>query len=203
MIKNIVFDMGNVLARFDAARFCASRVSNAEDCALVYREVFTSVEWARIDRGVISNADAVASMCTRLPARLHADADFLVNHWYDHFEPDPDMASFIARLKVQGSKIYLLSTAGRDFYAFAPKLTALSFFDGTLVSCDVHFLKPDHRIFDALCKKFSLKAEECFFVDDMFSNVEGALFCGFSGFVYRGSVPELEQALRGVLGGSR
>jgi putative hydrolase of the HAD superfamily len=201
MIQNIVFDMGNVLAAFNASEFCAARIKDSADRELVYREVFTSVEWARIDRGVITNEQAVREICARLPERLHADADWLVNHWYDHFVPDPAMEAFVASLQARGLGIYLLSNAGADFYTFAPKLTALRHFDGTLVSSDVHLLKPDRAIFDRLCRTFNLTPETCFFVDDMFSNVEAALNCGFSGMVYRGSVPELAKSLEraGVL----
>jgi putative hydrolase of the HAD superfamily len=196
MIKNIVFDMGGVLAGFDAFAFCESRVADKSDCALLHREVFNSVPWARLDRGVLTNAEAVEAICARLPERLHADADWLVNHWYDHFKPDPVIEKFIGALKAKGFHIYLLSNAGFDFYAFAPLLTVLRHFDGTLVSCDVHFLKPDRAIFDSLCGTFGLKPAECFFVDDMFSNVEAALHCGFFGMVYRGDVAELERALK-------
>jgi len=196
MLKNVVFDMGNVLARFDARAFCAGRVRDEADRKMVYDAVFASVPWAQIDRGVVSNADAVRAMCALLPERLHADAAWLVGHWYDHFAPDPAMEAFIGGLKRSGRfGIYLLSNAGTDFYSFAPRLGALRFFDGLLVSCDVHFLKPDKRIFDALCAKFSLRPEECFFVDDMFSNVEAALNLGFSGMVYRGDIGELSAAL--------
>jgi putative hydrolase of the HAD superfamily len=196
MIKNIVFDMGNVLARFDAAEFCAARVEDKDDRALVCREVFNSVFWAMLDRGVITNEAAVSAMCKNLPARLHADADWLVNHWYDHFTADAAMERFIAALREKVSGIYLLSNAGFDFYKFKPKIAALKYFDGLLVSCDVHLLKPDRAIFDALLSKFSLASEECFFVDDMSVNVEAALNRGFSGMVYRGEIDGLKDALR-------
>ncbi|GHV95598.1 haloacid dehalogenase [Spirochaetia bacterium] len=196
MIKNIIFDMGNVLAGFDAAKFCASRIPNEKDAALLCREVFSSVEWARLDRGVTTNAEAAASIAERLPKRLHTEARWLIDHWYDHFKPDPAMEKCIARLKGLGLGIYLLSNAGFDFYTFRESLKALRFFDGQLISAEVHLLKPDRQIFENLLKKFSLKAEQCFFVDDMNGNVEAALNLGFSGMVYRGKVKELEQTLQ-------
>ena len=196
MIRNIIFDMGNVLAQFDVARHCASRVSDEGECALLRREVFASVEWARLDRGLISIEDAVASINKRLKPDLQDHVKWLVEHWYDHFIPDIEMEKFIGGLKERGYKIYLLSNAGFDFYTFRPRLGALRYFDGELVSADVHLLKPDRQIFDALLRKFTIRAEESFFVDDMFSNVEAALYHGFSGMVYRGSIPDLSRALQ-------
>jgi putative hydrolase of the HAD superfamily len=196
MIKNIVFDMGNVLARFDAALFCASRAENLKDAGVLRREVFDSVEWARLDRGVITREDAARAIEKRLPKRLRPHAAWLLEHWYDHFKPVPAMERFAGILKKAGYGIYLLSNAGYDFYRFRPSLGALQYFDGELISAEVHFLKPEPRIFKALLKKYSLAAEECFFVDDMSANVEAALYLGFSGMVYRGSVRGLELALQ-------
>lgn len=196
MIKNIVFDMGNVLARFDATLFCASRTENPKDAAVLRREVFDSVEWARLDRGVIGREEAAGTIGERLPKRLRPHAEWLLEHWYDHFRPFPDMERFIGQLKKNGYGIYLLSNAGYDFYRFRPSLGALCFFDGELISAEVHLLKPDPRIFKALLEKYTLAAEECFFVDDMSANVEAALHLGFSGVIYRGGVRKLRLDLK-------
>jgi putative hydrolase of the HAD superfamily len=195
VIKNIVFDMGNVLAKFDTELFCASRAKNPKDAALLRQEVFASVEWAKLDRGVITKEEAVRTIGERLPKRLHARARWLVTHWYDHFEVDQKMEKFIPRLKAKGCKLFLLSNAGFDFYDFRPRLKALAHFDGELVSADVHFLKPDKAIFETLLKKYALKAGESFFVDDMSINVEAAINLGFKGMVYRGEISALEKAL--------
>jgi putative hydrolase of the HAD superfamily len=199
MIRNIIFDMGNVLARFDIPRFCDSSAKNDADSAVLQREVFQSVEWAQFDRGVITRDDVVRSISGRLPDRLRPQVQWLVERWYDHFEADPEMERFIGKLKQLGYGIYLLSNASVDFYAFRSSLKALRYFDGELVSSDVRLLKPDRQIFEALLAKYALKAEECFFVDDMFNNVEAALRLGFSGMVYRGSVQDLERELGKVI----
>lgn len=53
MIKNIVFDMGNVLVRFDPELFMDRYSLTGEDRRLIRNEVFRSVEWTMLDRGVI------------------------------------------------------------------------------------------------------------------------------------------------------
>jgi putative hydrolase of the HAD superfamily len=196
MIKNIVFDMGNVLAKFDPAFFCASRVKDPKDADLLRREVFGSVEWAMLDRGTITKENAAAAAARRLPSRLRPHAAWLIGHWYDHFKPDKAMEKFIPTLKEKGYRLFLLSNAGYDFYGYRTTLKALEHFDGQLISAEVHLLKPDREIFEALLKKFSLKAGECFFIDDMSANVEAALNLGFRGMVYRGKISKLAAALR-------
>ena len=70
------------------------------------------------------------------------------------------------------------------------------FFDGTLISADVHLMKPQPEIYRLLCDRFSLKAPECFFVDDSPANIEAALCCGMPGAIFHGDVAELRTQMR-------
>ena len=45
-------------------------------------------------------------------------------------------------------------------------------------------------------EQFSLKAEECLFVDDMKVNAEGAVAAGLMGFHFRGDADALRKAIR-------
>ena len=58
------------------------------------------------------------------------------------------------------------------------------------------YVKPQSEIYRLLCEKFSLKAEECFFIDDSPVNIEGAIFNGFSATVFRGDAARLRGELR-------
>ena len=53
MIKNMIFDMGNVLLRFEPELFMERAGVAPEDRPLVLREVFRSLEWVRMDRGAL------------------------------------------------------------------------------------------------------------------------------------------------------
>ena len=60
MIRNIVFDMGNVLIRFDPEEFISrAGITDPADRRIVREELFASVEWAQM--GVISRFRAVGS----------------------------------------------------------------------------------------------------------------------------------------------
>ena len=68
MIKNIVFDMGNVLVRFDPELFMDRYSLTGEDRKLIRNEVFRSVEWTMLDRGVIgASCPACRSICMMQP----------------------------------------------------------------------------------------------------------------------------------------
>ena len=78
MIRHIVFDMGQVLVNFNIGLFTDRLRLSEADAALIRREVLTTVEWVRMDRGTISDDDALARMQARLPRHLHGTAEY----WY-------------------------------------------------------------------------------------------------------------------------
>ena len=103
----------------------------------------------------------------------------------------------IKELKNNGYPIYLLSNATPRFFDRYLDIPAFEFFDGFFISSCYKLLKPNKEIYEAFCNKFSLKSEECFFIDDLEANIKGAKDYGMSGFVF--SAPDtdsLKLALR-------
>lgn len=196
MIRNIVFDMGQVLLRFDRDFFISRLGVEGEDKELLKREVFLSLEWARMDRGSMTDEEAAVSVCKRLPERLHDAAHKLVGMWDRPILPVPGMYELVEELKAGGYGIYLLSNASCRQHDYWPRVEASKFFDGTLISADEKVVKPQPEIYRLLLKRFSLKAEECFFIDDVPANIEGAFYCGISGAVFHGSAELLRRDLR-------
>ena len=62
MIKNIIFDMGNVLLRFDKDYFLDAVGVQSADRKLLMNNVYLSLEWARMDRGSMTEAEACAAV---------------------------------------------------------------------------------------------------------------------------------------------
>ena len=197
MIRNILFDMGKVLIRFDRDLFIDRLGVSPEDKPLLMRHVFCSVEWVCMDRGSMVEEEAVASVCKRLPQRLHDAAAKLIAMWDRPILPIPGMYELVEELKNKGYGIYLLSNASLRQHEYWPRIEASRFFDGKLVSADEGVMKPQPEIYNLILERFSLKAEECFFIDDVPANIEGALRCGISGAVfYDEDVVQLRRDLR-------
>ena len=196
MIKNIIFDMGGVLIQFDRSYFIRKLGVAAGDETMLLNEVFRSLEWAQLDRGSITETDGIASMCERLPQRLHQAAADLVTKWDQPIIPMPGMLELVETLKHEGYGVYLLSNATLRQREYWPRVTASHFFDGTLISADVKLVKPQPEIYTLLCEKFGLTAAECFMVDDVPQNIEGAVEAGMSGFVFNEDVTALRNALK-------
>ncbi len=196
MIKNIVFDMGNVMLRFDRDYFLDAVGVKGEDRKLLLNNVYVSLEWARMDRGSMTEAEAAASMCQRLPERLHEKVHRLVDQWDRPILPVEGTAELIAELKALGYQLYLLSNASYRQHEYWPRIPGSEYFDGALVSADEKLVKPQPEIYRLLFSRFSLRPEECFFIDDSPQNVEGAFYCGMPGAVFNDGVPALRKALR-------
>ncbi len=196
MIKNILFDMGNVLIRFDRKVFLDRLDISEQDKELLMREVFLSVEWVRMDRGTLREETAEPLMCQRLPRHLHDAVHRLVSCWDQPMLPMEGMAALVAELREKGYNIYLLSNASLRQHDYWPRIPGWEHFQGKLISADVQVMKPHPDYYRLALEKFSLKAEECFFIDDVPANIEGALFCGIPGAVFHADVRLLRQQLR-------
>lgn len=201
MIKNIVFDMGGVLIHYQPLEIISHLRLPPEDEKMIYREVFRTVEWVQMDRGVASEEEAVLAMERRLPERLHGALARAIRWWELELRPMEGMAELLAELKGMGYGIYLLSNASVRQPEYFDRIPGSQYFDGKIVSAFYKLLKPQHEIFELLLREFSLRAGECFFVDDNHENVESAVFNGFSGAVFDGDVPRLRRQLNeaGVL----
>ena len=195
MIKNIVFDMGNVIIRFDPELFMVRLGLAEEDRKLLKRELFVSLEWSRMDRGSLTDEEAAEIVCRRVPERLHDAVRRLVGMWDRPILPVEGMYELVEELRDMGYGIYLLSNASFRQHDYWPRVPASKFFDGTLISADVKLVKPQPEIYRLLCDKFSLVPEECGFIDDSTSNAEGAYFCGINALVFHGDAHEMRLKL--------
>ena len=196
MIRNILFDMGNVLIRFDREFFMERLGLSPEDRKLLMREVFLSVEWVQMDRGTIREEDAVRQVCSRIPERLHDAAFKLISMWDRPILPIEGMYELVRELKEKGYGIYLLSNASLRQHEYWPRVPGSELFDGTIISADEKVMKPHPDYYLRALDRFDLIPGECVFVDDVPGNIEGALFCGIPGIVFHGDSKLLRSQLR-------
>ena len=196
MIRNVVFDMGQVLIRWQPAVLTQRLGLSEEDDALLTRELFQNVEWVMLDRGVITPEEVTRRVCARLPERLHGTVARLTSSWWEiYLDPVPGMAELVGQLKAAGCGIYLLSNASVALRTYFPRIPGSEYFDGLMVSAEEKLVKPQPEIFRLLCDRFHLKPEECVFVDDSPANVESAILTGMDGLVFFGDAQRLRREL--------
>lgn len=191
MIKNIVFDMGNVILRWDPHYIASKLATNKEDQELIETELFASLQWQKLDQGLISVDEALEELETTKPQLLKQ----ALLHWYDYFEPITEMISLVKELKEHGYRIYLLSNCSLQFDDYYQAVAAFKYFDDFYISARYQLLKPDIKIFEHFLAMFGLNGEECLFIDDMKANIEGAKLAKMHGYVYDGNVEMLRSYL--------
>ncbi|MBE7003308.1 MAG: HAD family phosphatase [Ruminococcaceae bacterium] len=197
MIRNILFDMGGVLLRFEPETFVTRLSLSAEDETLIAREVFRSAEWVCLDRGSMTADEAFASMRARIPERLCAAAREIYDHWDEPILATEGTEELVRELSENGYGLYLLSNAGVRHREYWPKLPVSKYFgDRLMVSAFHQLMKPEAAFYEKAFELFGLDRSECLFIDDNPCNMEGAWRVGLDGVVYHGDPTLLRQRLR-------
>jgi glucose-1-phosphatase len=177
-IRAFLFDIGNVLLRFDfsiALRSVAeqSDVPDALGVLGAVESIKEAYEDGRIDRRAFLQG---AFEVLRYRGR---ENDF-VAAWEDIFEPNAPMVALVERL-AGNYPLYLLSNTSdihREFvfrtYPF------LRHFTSGIYSYEVRASKPERRIYEIARDQLGLEPESTFFVDDLLPNIETARSLGFA-----------------------
>ena len=195
MIKNVVFDMGNVLLSFDPYMILNEVCETEEEREMIFWNLFESEEWIMGDRGDITNEERYDLVKKRLPEELHTKLKEIIAHWDRFMKPVVGAKEFMNQCKYQGMKVYVLSNACNKFFEYFPKHYDMDSFDGIMVSSKVRLIKPDVRIYELLCSTYGLKPQECLFIDDRLENVEAARQVGFHAVVFEGDYQVVKDAL--------
>ncbi len=183
MIKNIVFDLGGVLIDFDPKK-TVEMYFDEEYREFILQKVFFSDSWREIDAGRLAASDFADSVVSLFPEKIRPCLNRMILNFYPYMKPFSFMETFVKRLKDAGYNLYLLSNTPETFYEAYKNYPAVCMLDGYFISARYKCIKPQPEIYNLFLEKFSLNADECFFIDDSSANIEGALNCGIKGFLF-------------------
>ncbi len=194
--KNIIFDLGGVMVTFDPKEYLMEMFHDHIAERRLYDMTFGSKEWQMLDAGEISRYAADQAMLDRTRISGYGfEGQEIVDHWPNILRTRRDVVDIAAQLKAQGFRIYCLSNIAEDTAALLQRRSFWQLFDGTLLSCDVHKLKPDPDIYKLLMQKYQLKPRESIFIDDNPENVKAAHKLGIAGIVMSKDTDALIQNL--------
>lgn len=192
MIKNIVFDIGNVLAGFVWEEFYHSFGYSEEIFEKLADATVRSPFWNEMDRGKLSDEELLEGFIKNDPSiekeirEVFENVEGIIQR-YDYAIP------WIRELKEKGYHIYVISNFSQKAHEECKKaLDFLEEIDGGILSFQVKMIKPAPEIYQLLCNKYHLEAGECVFIDDLPRNVEAARKEGMKGLVFE----SLDQAKR-------
>ena len=191
MIKNIIFDMGNVLVDFCWEQAFREKGLDGEIFERVANATVRDKDWDEFDLANLSHEEIIQKF---------VDNDPEVEEWIrigtssigDMIKKKNYAEELITSLQKSGYKVYILSNMSpQAFEQAGDDLKCARLADGWLFSCDCHMVKPDRRIYELLLEKFGLNADECVFLDDKKENVLGGEEVGIKGIVFT----KLDEAL--------
>ncbi len=201
MIKNVIFDYGNVLVDWNPAYLFLPVFGGNEAKCRFFTDNVCNREWfTRMDRGESMDV-CVAELQASYPQYADAVAMFR-DRWFEMCNGDiPGMLEIIQDLKSNGVGVFgLTNWPAETFTEARRRFRTLASIDNYVVSSSVKLAKPEPAIYQLLLSKYNLKPEECVFIDDRKDNVDAAKALGMKGIIYPGSSQELIPILHKLLG---
>ena len=200
MIKNIIFDFGQVMVRFEPAYMVGKYVSEPNDARLLAEVVFDRLYWDRLDAGTISDTEVVEACKARLPKRLHKAAEEIYYNWIYNIPEIDGMSDLVGKLKNErGLRVFLLSNISTYFAAHKDEIPSLRHFEKCIFSAVCGKTKPNADIFEYLCQECGINPTETLFVDDNAANIAGGEACGIKGYLFDGDAKRLEAFIDKVI----
>jgi len=198
MIKNLVFDLGNVLISFKPAEFFDKKDYPESVKAKILSDIFGSKEWLLLDNGDINTNQAIDSIASKSTLKKEEIAH-IFNLRTELIFPLDQNVRLLPELKKQGYKLYFLSNFPMDlFEEVKTGYYFFKYFDGGVISAEAKSSKPDLKIYKILLEKYNLVPNQCLFIDDLEVNVSAAETAGMNGLVTFGALgisKEIENAL--------
>ncbi len=196
-IDTVIFDVGNVLYRWDLRCLFQKLIDDADELNWFLLNVVTP-EWH-------FQHDAGRPLADMLPERIAQFPQYEahINAYAARFNetiPGPVAGSLalVEQLAANGVSLFGITNFGSEFWqGFRPTAAIFDHFSDIVVSGDEKLLKPDAAIYELALKRFDVGADQCLFVDDRLENIEGAEAQGIKGHHFQDSVM-LEQELKAL-----
>lgn len=193
MVKNIVFDIGNVLVAFRWREYFAEFGYPQDIYERLCKATAMSHVWNEYDRGVWTEEEVLQGFIANDPElepwirETLSDLKGLLI-MYDY------TMDWIKELKEKGYGVYYLSNYSWPAYRDCKEeLEFIPLMDGGILSYKEHVIKPDSAIYHLLMERYGLKAEECVFLDDTEKNIKGALAVGMHGIIFQNKAQAVEE----------
>jgi len=197
MIKNLVFDLGNVLIDFNPKRIVSAVFTEKEEQEIIYKEIFGTKGWKQLDRGVMTFEEHTQNLISQFP-QYEREIQWIMDNWHKDLPDIPGMKAVVKKLKAAGFSLFILSNASKRYlkYALSKKdfftkfsgvtIEFFTHFSGVTISAELLLLKPEREIYEEFCQIHNLNPEECLFSDDKAENVQAAIDAGWQAYQFTG-----------------
>lgn len=193
MIKNIVFDIGNVLVDFRLKEFLAEKGFDGPMIKRLLKASVMSPYWEQFERADITEQEAMKAFVSLDPG-IEKELNEAFSNIHGMLTIREYAVPWIKSLKEAGYRVYYFSNYSKKAYdECRDSLAFMEDMDGGFLSFQQRMTKPDPRMYTRFLEQFRLTAEECVFIDDTEQNVAVAENLGFHGIVFRSYEDTAEQ----------
>lgn len=176
-MKNIIFDIGNVIAYIDIEEVINEIGQTEENIKFIRESIIDTPEWSKnslIDTGYINWSEAINIIGDRTNHKNDELLEKFAYGHYDYLKMNDKVLELIKTLKNNNYNVYILSNLNEYSYAIYKKSGLFDLVDGVSLSFLEHQIKPYQGIYKALLNKYNLNSSECLFIDDRLENCETA-----------------------------
>ena len=181
MIRNIIFDIGNVLTDYRWEGFLADKGFDAEMIKKIAKASIMHPLWAEYDRSTWTDEQVLAAFVKDAP-ELEKELHQAFENIAGMVTPRAYAIPWLQELKAKGYHVYYLSNFSHKAETeCAEALNFLPEMEGGILSYKDQLIKPEPEIYQLLLKRYGLKADESVFLDDALVNVKAAEEQGIHG----------------------
>ena len=166
MIKNIIFDLGNVIINYNQKKIINNFTEKEEEIKYIYDEIFHAPEWTLMDLGDITNDEAIEIINKRNEFKYEKLTQEFLHEWYKKQPINRDIVEIAKILKNNGYNLFVLSNMANQTSEYFKNDEFFSLCTGIVISAHEHVKKPDEKVYRLLLDRYNLNAEECLFIDD-------------------------------------
>ena len=166
MIKNIIFDLGNIIIKNSDITTIQHFVPDLKEAELVKEWIFKSPEWKLLDKGQITNEEAIKNIQNRAPKKYSDIIHTIMTSWFTLLSTNQDTIEIARKLKQNGYSIFVLSNMAIQTYEYFKTIDFFNLCDGIVISGYEHMVKPSKEIFERLLNRFHISADETLLIDD-------------------------------------
>ncbi len=195
MIRNIIFDIGNVLVDFDWEGYIRGFHFDRETEERIAKATVLSPTWNEFDRGARTDEELIADFVKNDP-QMEAGIRKICENIHDMLKRRDYAIPWIEEFKAKGYRVFYLSNFSRKAEVeCADSLDFLTHLEGGILSYQEKVIKPEPEIYNLLMERYNLIPEECVFMDDRSDNCEGAEALGIHAIVFH-TKEQAEEALK-------
>lgn len=184
----VVFDLGNVLIRWDPLPAIAAAVGDEEARRFLAASDFSFATWNHAqDAGRPWDAAEREAVSTHPHWREHI-LGYRSNFARSLLGPVESSVEVLEELHHHRIPLFALTNWSADLFPVARETYGfLTLFDDIVVSGEVGVAKPAPRIFEILARRTGRGLDRCVFVDDSPANVAAAVEAGLDAILFTGT----------------